>query len=105
MYKKGWKKDHKIKFAPLFVDEKVISCHREALKATSPDLVVCDFISVFGLMAADQLNLPVVINCPLPLDFLINLIGMRCPTDPARTYNCFGCICICNKLDDFIWFL
>ena len=44
--------------------ETVIDSFANALRQVKPDLVVCDFYSVFGHYAADRVGLPVVLSLP-----------------------------------------
>jgi hypothetical protein len=46
------------------------------MKELNPDIVVCDFFSCAGAMAARELGIPVVINVPYPLGFCELRMGM-----------------------------
>ena len=75
-------------------EEKFITLVYDALKEEKPDLVVCDFFCAYGLDAADRLNLPVVINAPMPLDLAI--FHSRGSAVPGKkcTCACLGCLCL-----------
>ena len=45
----------------------------EEIKKIKPDIVVCDFVSKVGVMAADELGIPSVINVPGLLEFMNNV--------------------------------
>ena len=45
----------------------VIEEFKMGLSKVQPDLLICDFVSAFGAHAADELQIPVVIQAPSPL--------------------------------------
>jgi hypothetical protein len=65
----------------------------KACKELKPDIIVCDFFSRNGVFAADEMGIPVVINCPGPLPFLKNFFNLRTP-DMKNASTCCGMICI-----------
>lgn len=47
----------------------------EEIKKIKPDIIVCDFVSRAGILAADEMGIPCVINIPGLLEF-VNNFGM-----------------------------
>ena len=65
----------------------------EACKKLNPDIIVCDIWSRNGIIAADELGIPSVINSPLPLSMLKDY-GLIRAIDAKEANNCCGCLCI-----------
>ena len=58
-----------------------------------PDLIIGDFFSIYPTIIADELEIPIVVNCPTPLEMLANRIV---PTikESKHTCSCCGCLCL-----------
>jgi len=61
------------------------------IKELNPDILLVDFISAPGFTAADQLNIPMVVNCPTPTSFVKELCGVFLP-DFSRASSWFGSV-------------
>ena len=64
----------------------------EELRNIKPDIVVSDFFSRPGTMAADELGIPVVINVPGSLEFMDNYGLLRLVSPEHSTAIC-GILC------------
>ena len=64
----------------------------EELRNIKPDIVVSDFFSRPGTMAADELGIPVVINVPGSLEFMDNYGLLRLVSPEHSTAFC-GILC------------
>ena len=89
----GWNGEKKDKLLPLVCDPKVVEPMKQTLAEINPDIVIVDFATGFGGMAADALNLPTVCLCPAPLKLLEQLWEVHSPTE-ERMCNCCGIVCI-----------
>lgn len=78
-------------FEPEFV-----ALFREAIEKLKPDMVIADYFTVFGVLAADELGIPVVIVSSVPYTFLNRFISLYSPSETERhCKSCCGCLCIC----------
>ena len=50
------------------MQESYIKLFQDALENEDVDLVICDFFTAMGQVAADRLGLPVVLSSQLPFD-------------------------------------
>lgn len=72
----------------------------KAVHELNPDIVVCDFFSRNGILAADEMGIPSVINVPGSLTML-DEYGMLVVPNMKNACNCCGMICIrqtCTQL-------
>ena len=74
-----------------FIEEWRPHCFK-AVKDLAPDLVVSEFFSRNGAIAADELGIPSVINVGMPLEVFIYL-GMFKVLEPSKARSCCGCLC------------
>jgi len=49
------------------------------IKELKPDILLVDLVTAPGFTAADQLNIPMVVNSPLPTVFLSEFGGIFLP--------------------------
>lgn len=63
-----------------------------AVNNLMPDLVVCDFGSRNGVIAADLIGVPCVINVNIPIAEFYQF-GKFKAIDSRRLRSCCGCIC------------
>lgn len=75
-------------------DNRIVQPHLEAVEKLGPDLILADFASSFPLVVADKLQVPCVVNCPMPLtlSYMDKLPGI---TIKGNYQACCGCLCIC----------
>lgn len=66
---------------------------KDELREIKPDIVVVDFLTSSGFSAADDLNIPVVVNFAGPIDILTLGCGLVLPSR-ANTSKCCGLICV-----------
>lgn len=66
---------------------------KESMKLVAPDIVVSDFFSVPGVYAAQELDIPVVINVPGPVAMFVDYAMFTLP-DMGKASNCCGLICM-----------
>ena len=67
---------------------------KEEIKKINPDVVVSDFVSRAGTLAADDLGIPCLINCPALVDFLDQYNAGGMINLKKNSSNCCGMICI-----------
>lgn len=72
---------------------------KQTLSQINADIVVVDFATGFGGMAADELNLPTICLCSAPLKNLERLWQLHSPTEERMCTVC-GIICILPTLMD-----
>lgn len=72
----------------------MIDTYVEAMKRVKPDMVICDIISQFGIKAADQLDIPVMIQVSLPFVNAENLTRSMMLLRDRIWKTPFGCLCI-----------
>lgn len=53
-----------------YCDERVVAPFREKVAELKPDIIVSDFYSNFPIILADQLDIPLIVNCPAPLKLM-----------------------------------
>ena len=66
---------------------------RDTMMQIAPDIVVSDFISCPGIIIANELKIPVVINVPGPLRMFLEFGLFELP-DMSQASNCCGLICM-----------
>ena len=64
-----------------------------AVKELNPDMVVCDFFSRNGILAADQMGIPSVVQIAIPLGLFTQFKLFRL-IDMDDTKRCCGCLCV-----------
>ena len=64
-----------------------------AVKQLKPDLVVCDFFSRNGALAADEMGIPSVLNIAFPFEIFTST-GLFKVINIEKATNCCGCLCI-----------
>lgn len=79
----------------------IIDPFREAIKAESPDIIVCDFVSAFGSHSADELGIPCVMHVPGPLDVCSFVSRVKYPGN-SRLMSCCGMFCLRMDLLDAV---
>ena len=65
----------------------------EKVKEINPDVVVYDFWSKPGAIAADKLGIPSLMNIPGP-SAILEVFSMIEMPDMRRSRNCCGIICL-----------
>ena len=89
----GWNGEEKDKLLPLACDPKIVNPMKQKLAQINPDIVVVDYATGFGGMAADALNLPTVCLCSAPLKIMEQLWEVHSPTE-ERLCTCCSIVCI-----------
>ena len=54
---------------PSLTDDNQMKIYADAFKKEEPDLLICDFYTIWGQRAGDLLGIPIVIHAQLPLSF------------------------------------
>lgn len=62
---------------------------KKEIEKIKPDLIVCDIITRIGVVIADELNIPTVINVPGMVD-MFHLWGMSGVIDMNNARSCCG---------------
>lgn len=52
---------------PIFLESKIVAPFKTALQKVQPDIVVVDFATLYGIKAANELGVPVVIFTALAM--------------------------------------
>ena len=101
-YMKGFNKDQPNKVFPISLDPKVLEPFIAAMRDEKPDIIISDYVSLFGVAAANTLNLPLMVNMSLNLDSLM----VKFTNNPIRQRywgTNLGCLCICPHIFDFFF--
>ena len=83
-----------------FSDERVVGPFREKVKELKPDLIVASFEALFAIIISDDLEIPLVINAPMPFQLMLKSLLPGVAAAPWLTplsypvYSCFCCLCI-----------
>ena len=71
----------------------------KACKEAKPDLIISDFFGRNGIIAADEMKIPSVVNCGLPLKMFVDTAMFKL-IDQRNTSRCCGCLCVSQSCAD-----
>eukprot|EP00746_Dinoflagellata_sp_MGD_P149848 gnl/MRDRNA2_/MRDRNA2_81837_c0_seq1.p1 gnl/MRDRNA2_/MRDRNA2_81837_c0~~gnl/MRDRNA2_/MRDRNA2_81837_c0_seq1.p1 ORF type:complete len:512 (-),score=106.44 gnl/MRDRNA2_/MRDRNA2_81837_c0_seq1:446-1981(-) len=83
-------------FVPLF--ELMSEPTKEIVSRVKPDVIVADFATLAGMEAAQQLEVPLIINLPGPVKLASTILGLA---DPQSYFQAGGIHIRCNYFSGF----